>query len=113
MINYQKGYMALGNANPPPKYVIAEAKYSTSQLSNTKFGRQMSDDWTETRSRLVKAVGKEKAKEISREIILNPDNVQKQLVKITTDGNTINSILNNWGYTAKLYFASEKYIRLQ
>jgi len=61
----------------------------------------MSDDWTETRSRLVKAVGKEKAKEISREIILNPDNVQKQLVKITTDGNTINSILNNWGYTAK------------
>src|SRR5690625_1951865 len=63
------------NANPPPKYVIAEAKYSTSQLSNTKFGRQMSDDWSETRSRLVKAVGKEKAKEISREIMLNPDNV--------------------------------------
>jgi len=31
--------MALGNANPPPQYVIAEAKYNTAHLGYTKDGK--------------------------------------------------------------------------
>jgi len=49
------------NANPPPKYVIAEAKYNTAQLSNTKrSGRQMSDKWIDGENRLIEAVGMNK-----------------------------------------------------
>ena len=34
------------NPNGQPKYVVAEAKYGSSQLGNTKkSGRQMSDAW--------------------------------------------------------------------
>lgn len=86
------------NASPPPKYVIAEAKYNSAQLSNTKSGRQMGNDWIENRDRLAKSVGTVKAKEISKEMILNPDNIQKQLVQITTDGEAITSVLNERGY---------------
>src|SRR5690625_4032991 len=49
------------NANHPPKYVIAEAKYNTAQLSNTKrSGRQMSDKWIDGENRLIEAVGMNK-----------------------------------------------------
>ncbi|WP_373720317.1 hypothetical protein [Bacteroides heparinolyticus] len=38
------------NNTPPPKYVIDEAKYNSSQLNQkTKSGPQMSDDWIENR----------------------------------------------------------------
>jgi hypothetical protein len=31
------------NQGSPPKYIIGEAKYGSSKLSNTQNGRQMSD----------------------------------------------------------------------
>ena len=90
------------NANPPPKYVIAEAKYNTAQLSNTKrSGRQMGDKWIESRQRLVNEVGKEKAEEILSEMIFNPNNIEKNLIKIKPDGNIVNSTLNEQGYIYK------------
>ncbi|GHT71180.1 hypothetical protein AGMMS50239_40220 [Bacteroidia bacterium] len=42
------------NATPPPKYVIDEAKYGTSQLGMTKDGPQMSDDWIKGSNRIEK-----------------------------------------------------------
>src|SRR5699024_9578947 len=86
------------NANPPPKYVIAEAKYSTSQLSNTKFGRQMSDEWIDNRNRLVNAVGKDKADEIILDSYLNSNNVEKSLIRVNKNGEIKKSTVNNQGY---------------
>jgi hypothetical protein len=38
------------NPNPPPKYVVVEAKYGTSQLGDTESsGKQMGDRWVEDR----------------------------------------------------------------
>lgn len=74
------------NSSPPPKYVIAEAKYGTSQLRKTKDGKQMSDTWVDRSNRLDDALGKKKADEIRLEMMLDPDNVQKSLINIDTDG---------------------------
>src|SRR5699024_10357508 len=89
------------NANPPPKYVIAEAKYGASQLGNTKSGRQMSDEWLKTRRRLENAVGQTKADEIQMEILLNPNNVEKHLIKVEGNGNIVKSKLSTHGYRMK------------
>src|SRR5699024_9694970 len=83
------------------KYVIAEAKYGASQLGNTKSGRQMSDEWLKTRRRLENAVGQTKADEIQMEILLNPNNVEKQLIKVEGNGNIVNSKLSTHGYRMK------------
>lgn len=80
------------NASPPPKYVIAEAKYGTSQLNPlTNDGPQMSDRWIQ--NRLQEAVGPEEAKKIRREMIINPENVQKLLVKVADDGSVTTRVL--------------------
>ena len=82
--------------------MIAEAKYNTAQLGNTKrSGRQMSDKWIETRQRLVNEVDKEKAKKILLEMIMNPNNFEKRLIKIKPDGTLVNSTLNEKGYIYK------------
>jgi hypothetical protein len=47
------------NLNPPPEYVIGEAKYGSSGYGNTASGKQMSDEWVDFR--LDEAVGKEQA----------------------------------------------------
>lgn len=75
----------------PPKYIIAESKYGKSTLNTkTSDGKQMSDPWVYGSSeRLDKVVGKEKAREIRRELRNNPnpDNVvQKVLVKVDETG---------------------------
>lgn len=85
------------SASPPPKYIIAEAKYGTSRLNLTKNGLQMSDEWIEESMRLEKAVGKTKADEIIREMILNPNNVEKVLINVDQNGNVIESILDSAG----------------
>ncbi|WP_271782006.1 PAAR-like protein [Aquimarina algiphila] len=57
------------NPGPPPKYVIGEAKYDTSKLSQkAKDGAQMSDEWIEGSKRLEKAVGDV---DLADEILLN------------------------------------------
>lgn len=76
------------NASPPPKYVIAESKYGSSDLSQTpKDGPQMSDPWINGSDRLDNAVGVDKADAIREEMVLNPDNVQRVLTKVDANGN--------------------------
>ncbi|MBC1778684.1 T7SS effector LXG polymorphic toxin [Listeria booriae] len=75
------------NASPPPKYVIAEAKYGTSRLGKTNSGKQMSQEWINSANRLDNAVGKKKADEIRFEALVNPANVEKSLIKVSKDGN--------------------------
>lgn len=51
--------------------------------------------------RLVDAVGEEMADDIILEMMLNPDNVQKQLVNISTDGNVTSKILDEYANVVK------------
>lgn len=61
-------------------YVIADAKYNTSQLSDTNDGKQMSDNWID--KRLDDAVGKEKADEIRDAAEDDPDSVAHEVYHI-------------------------------
>lgn len=72
---------------PPPKYIIAEAKYGSSNLSSTKDGKQMSDPWIIGSSRLERAVGKKAADEI---LIYGYDKV---LIQIQNTGSIVSSKL--------------------
>ncbi|MBQ0151711.1 MAG: DUF4280 domain-containing protein [Chryseobacterium sp.] len=73
------------NANPPPKYVIDEAKYDTSKLSQKpKDGPQMSDDWIKGSKRLENQVGEDKAREIAK--ALDKGEVDRVLSKIDKNG---------------------------
>ncbi|WP_439022307.1 T7SS effector LXG polymorphic toxin [Bacillus thuringiensis] len=85
------------NSSPPPKYVIAEAKYNTAQLSNTKDGKQMSETWIDGSRRLESTVGEEMADKIREEMLLNPENVQNILINVDKDGNVVKSILDSSG----------------
>ena len=87
------------NANPPPKFVIDEAKYGTSQLGKTKDGKQMSDGWVlgekTGNNRLVDQVGEVKAKEIER--AMSKGQVEKVLSKIDANGNVVTKRLDSAG----------------
>ncbi|MET4138152.1 PAAR-like protein [Pedobacter sp. UYP1] len=73
------------NASPPPKFVIDEAKYGTSQLSKgAKDGAQMSDGWIKGSKRLEKQVGPKKAREIER--ALKNNEVDRVLSKVDDTG---------------------------
>ncbi|OTX18484.1 hypothetical protein BK721_19435 [Bacillus thuringiensis serovar nigeriensis] len=85
------------NSSPPPKYVIAEAKYNTAQLSNTKDGKQMSETWIDGSRRLESTVGEEMADKIREEMLLNPENIQNILINVDKDGNVVKSILDSSG----------------
>lgn len=61
-------------------YVIADAKYNTSQLSETNDGKQMSDNWID--KRLDDAVGKERADEIRDVAEDDPDSVKHEVYHI-------------------------------
>lgn len=81
-----------------PPYVISEAKYGSSKLGMTNDGKQMSSNWID--NRLDNAVGKEMADNIRMESILNPDNVQNQLIHITPEGAINKTVLD--GYAKKI-----------
>ena len=68
------------NPDGTKSYVIADAKYNTSQLSETNDGKQMSDNWID--KRLDDAVGKEKADEIRDSAEDNPDSVKHEVYHI-------------------------------
>lgn len=68
------------NPDGTKSYVIADAKYNTSQLSETNDGKQMSDNWVD--KRLDDAVGKEKADEIRDSAEDNPDSVKHEVYHI-------------------------------
>ena len=50
------------NLSPPPKYVVADAKFGSSPLGQTADGTQMSENWVD--NRLNKAVGRATADDI-------------------------------------------------
>ena len=68
------------NPDGTKSYVIVDAKYNTSQLSETNDGKQMSDNWID--KRLDDAVGKEKADEIRDVAEDNPDSVKHEVYHI-------------------------------
>lgn len=76
-------------ANPPPEYIISEAKYGSGKLGKTKDGKQMSDKWID--NRLDKAVGRKEADKIRRAKLKG--NVEKQLLNIDDKGNVLMTIL--------------------
>ena len=79
--------------NGTPKYIIVESKYGSSQLHDTKDGKQMSDNWID--KRLDKAVGSEKADEIRLEKLLNPDNVGTYISHVDSAANVRYDKLDN------------------
>lgn len=68
------------NPDGTKSYVIVDAKYNTSQLSETNDGKQMSDNWID--KRLDEAVGKEKADEIRDAAEDDPDSVTHEVYHI-------------------------------
>ena len=74
------GVYEKANSDGTKSYVISDAKYNTSQLSETNDGKQMSDNWID--KRLDDAVGKEKADEIRDVAEDNPDSVNHEVYHI-------------------------------
>ena len=70
------------NSKPPPKYIIDEAKYGTSQLGKTADGKQMSDKWV--RNRLEKQLGEDKARDVMK--AMEAGEVDKVISKIDKFG---------------------------
>lgn len=68
------------NPDGSKTYVIADAKYNTSQLSESNDGKQMSDNWID--KRLDDAVGKEKADEIRDAAEDDSDSVKHEIYHI-------------------------------
>ena len=68
------------NPDRTKSYVIADAKYNTSQLSETNDGKQMCDNWID--KRLDDAVGKEKADEIRDTAEDDPKSVSHEVYHI-------------------------------
>ncbi len=78
------------NTNPPPDYVITEAKYGTSKLGTLQDGtKQMSDKWVN--GRLNDAVGLETADKIR---LADSDGlVEKWLLQVDEYGNVTKTII--------------------
>ena len=74
------------NMSPPPKYVIGEAKFGSSQLGKTQDGMQMSENWID--NRLEKAVGRETADDIQLE------GYDRVLLKVDESGTVTPKIIN-------------------
>lgn len=68
------------NPDGSKKYVIADAKYNTSQLADTNDGKQMSANWID--KRLDDGVGKEKADEIRNAFEDDPESVRHEVYHI-------------------------------
>ncbi len=63
------------------EYVVAEAKYGTSQLGQTKTGQQMSDQWIN--ARLDKAMGEPAVRQMEAELVAGTASVTKEVVRIS------------------------------
>lgn len=72
------------HGNPPPDYIITEAKYGSSQLGMTQDGKQMSDGWITGSERLQKAVGRQTADDIL--FALGMGTVEKRVHKVSPTG---------------------------
>ena len=81
------------NPNGKPPYVIGEAKYGTSKLSQTADGLQMSEGWIQ--NRLIDAVGIESTADILLEGYIS------NLINIAPDGSIVEFILDESGKVVK------------
>lgn len=80
------------HGNPPPDYIITEAKYNTSSLGMTQDGRQMSNGWILGSNRLEKAVGGDEADKIIR-AMKRRGGIEKRVHKITPAGLLVETVL--------------------
>ncbi|HEX8659775.1 MAG TPA: hypothetical protein VF690_19685 [Hymenobacter sp.] len=81
------------HGNPPPDYIITEAKYDTSQLRRTKrSGMQMSNQWINSNNRLERAVGRPEALRIAA-AMRRPGGIEKRLHTIAPTGTLVETIL--------------------
>ncbi|MGR5149721.1 hypothetical protein ACQKP8_24625 [Photobacterium alginatilyticum] len=72
--------------NPPPDFVITEAKYNKARLGKTKDGKQMSNDWV-TESRLKKAgMSKKERRKVLKGLKKRDGIVEKYLIRNKPDG---------------------------
>src|SRR5699024_5482831 len=86
------------NPNSSVKYVVDEAKFGSSQLGNTRDGKQMSNDRltgaSTKKSRILKAVDKNKVLAEKIEQALNDNDLERVLSKVDSDGNVKTYRLN-------------------
>jgi hypothetical protein len=91
------------NPNPPPDYVILDAKYNTATLDNTLDGRQMSDSWIRGDNtgfnRLREAVGPKAAANIRTS--LDTGTAQRWLMHVDESGNVTIKVLDAFGKVIK------------
>lgn len=80
-----------------PQYIIGEAKYGSSQLGNTRDGRQMSNNWINNRIDSALGNNTQMADTIRTELIVNLDNVGTNLYHINPGGKVDTIPLTN-GY---------------
>ena len=74
------GVYEKNNSDGTKSYIVADAKYNTSKLSDTNDGKQMSDNWIN--KRLDASVGKEKADEIRDVAEDDPNLVRHEIYHI-------------------------------
>lgn len=91
------------NPNPPPDYVVLDAKYNTAALDNTLDGRQMSDSWIRGDAtgfnRLREAVGPKAAANIRTS--LDAGTAQRWLMHVDESGNVTIKVLDAFGKVIK------------
>ncbi|WP_435106790.1 hypothetical protein [Arhodomonas sp. AD133] len=88
------------NTNPPPDYVITEAKYNRGGLRRTLDGRQMSNDWILGSDRLRNAgLSREEALAIRRG--LADGSVERVLIRLKPDNSLRMSRINGRGYVVR------------
>jgi len=91
------------NPNPPPDYVVLDAKYNTATLDNTLDGRQMSDSWIRGDAtgfnRLREAVGPKAAANIRTS--LDTGTAQRWLMHVDETGNVTIKVLDAFGKVIK------------
>ena len=85
------------NATPPPRFIIAEAKYNTSRLGNTLDGPQMSDDWILGSERLERILPPDIADDIRFALEQGTGDAQRVLTHIDTSGNVVTSSIDATG----------------
>ena len=82
------------NPNPPPDYVITEAKYNKSRLGKTKDGKQMSDKWVTGSERLEKAgLSQKDINAIKEGLEFGDGTVEKRLIRVKPDGDITSKVL--------------------
>ena len=83
------------NPNPPPEFIITDAKYGSSQPKMTADGKQMSENWVKGSNRLERATGLRQSQEI--EDAMTRNSVERQIHQIGTDGSVTVKVLDAQG----------------